>query len=148
MASLLQARSTQTQAVAAARVLPARLTAAALSLAVAWIHVEDQGGFPGNKTPHYVGLGYYALEAAGALTAVLLLFTRGRALAAAWFLSAGVALGPLFGFVLSRGPGLPNYSDDKGAWTEPLAMWAVGVELALLALACAFGTRAAQEARR
>ena len=139
MASLLQTRPAPTGAAAVVRTLPARLVAAALSLGVAWIHVKDQGGFPGDKSPHYVGLGYYALEAAGVLTAALLLFARGRALLATWLLAAGVALGPLVGFVLSRGPGLPNYTDDKGVWTEPLALWSVAVEGTLLVLALFVG---------
>src|SRR5258708_7904890 len=52
---------------------PVRVAAVLLCLAVAWIHVQDQGGFPGGKTPHYVGVGYYLLEAAGVLCAALLL---------------------------------------------------------------------------
>src|SRR5438309_1329435 len=87
---------------------PARLFAAALCLAVVVIHVMDQGGFPGSKEPGYVRLGYYLLEAGGVAAAVLLLsrvdFRKG------WFLALGVALGPLVGYLLSRGPGLPVYS--------------------------------------
>ncbi|MGW3042730.1 hypothetical protein ACWC9T_22420 [Kitasatospora sp. NPDC001159] len=123
-----------------ARLLP-RAVAALLCLAVSWIHVQDQGGFPGDKTPHYVGIGYYLLEVAGVLCAVLLLAgSRLRALRGGvhpveWLLAAGVAVGPLLGFVLSRGPGLPDYSDDKGNWTEPLALISVVVEGTLLILA-------------
>jgi di/tricarboxylate transporter len=119
------------------RSLPARAIAAALCLAVAWIHVQDQGGFPGDKTPGYVGVGYYVLEATGVLCAVLLLFVGGRLPTAplGWLVAAGVALGPLAGFVLSRGPGLPDYSDDKGNWTEPLGLISVAVEVVLLTLA-------------
>ncbi|MCX4751294.1 hypothetical protein OG455_38325 [Kitasatospora sp. NBC_01287] len=129
-------------AVPRARLL-ARVPAALLCLAVSWIHVQDQGGFPGDKTPHYVGVGYYLLEAAGVLCAVLLLAGgrprafRGDAHPVAWLLAAGVAVGPLLGFVLSRGPGLPDYSDDKGNWTEPLALISVAVEGALLITAAA-----------
>ncbi|MDH6121365.1 hypothetical protein [Kitasatospora sp. GAS204B] len=119
-----------------ARLLP-RVVAALLCLAVSWIHVQDQGGFPGDKTPHYVGIGYYLLEATGVLCAVLLLAgTRRRvprdAYPVDWLLAAGVALGPLLGFILSRGPGLPDYSDDKGNWTEPLGLISVAVEGTLL----------------
>lgn len=114
---------------------PARVAAALLCLAVAWIHVKDQGGFPGSKEPTYVGIGYYLLEAAGVLCAVLLLAVRKGAIGrAGWLLAAGVALGPLVGFVLSRGPGLPDYTDDKGNWTETLALMSLVVEGALLLL--------------
>ncbi|MHA6758030.1 hypothetical protein [Streptacidiphilus sp. PAMC 29251] len=109
--------------------------AAVLCLAVSWIHIQDQGGFAGSKSPGYVGVGYYLLEAAGVLGALLLL-VGGRLLPTlGWPLAAGVALGPLVGFVLSRGPGLPDYSDDRGNWTEPLGLISVVVEGVLLVLA-------------
>jgi hypothetical protein len=114
----------------------ARGAAVLLCLAVAWIHVQDQGGFPGDKTPHYVGVGYYVLEAVAVLCGALLLVARkGSAGRAVWLLAAGVALGPLLGYVLSRGPGLPGYSEDKGNWTEPLGVISLVVEVVLLALA-------------
>lgn len=139
-------------AVPPARVL-ARTAAALLCLAVSWIHVQDQGGFPGDKTPHYVGVGYYLLEATGVLCAVLLLAgARPRAARASaypldWLLAAAVALGPLVGFVLSRGPGLPDYSDDRGNWTEPLALISVAVEGALLITAATVLLAATRTAR-
>jgi hypothetical protein len=124
------------------------LPAAALCLAVAWIHVMDQGGFPGTKSPRYVGIGYYLLEAAGVLVAVALVASAVRPLtrsalarstraqsALPWLLAVGVAAGPLTGYLLSRGPGLPGYSDDRGNWTEPLGLVSLGVEGALLAVA-------------
>jgi hypothetical protein len=89
----------------------ARLGGAVLCLAVAVIHVIDQGGIPGSKTPTYVGVGYYALEIIGVVTAGLLVVSivrAGRFLAAAWFLAAGVAVGPFIGYVLSRGPVCPG----------------------------------------
>lgn len=109
---------------------------AVLCLAVAWIHVQDQGGFPGDKTPGYVGVGYYMLEAVGVacalvITADVRLGSRPVTLVTAM----GVALGPLLGYVLSRGPGLPGYTDDKGNWTEPLGLASLFVEVALCCLA-------------
>lgn len=112
----------------------ARLAGAALAVGVAYIHVKDQGGFPGDKAPHYVGVGYYLLEITGLAVALALLVSRGKAVAASWFLALGVAVMPIVGFVLSRGPGLPGYTDDKGNWTEPLAMVSLVVEGALLLL--------------
>jgi uncharacterized membrane protein YgdD (TMEM256/DUF423 family) len=121
-----------------AAVHPARVAAVLLCLAVAWIHVQDQGGLPGDKSPHYVGVGYYLLEAVGVLCAgLLLLARRGSVGRAGWLLTVGVALGPLLGYVLSRGPGLPGYSDDRGNWTEPLGVASVVVEGVLLVLALA-----------
>jgi MFS family permease len=116
---------------------PIGVGAAVLCLAVSWIHIQDQGGFPGSKTPTYVGLGYYLLEAAGVVCAALLLHPRTRSAAVSWLLAAGVAVGPLLGYLLSRGPGLPDYSDDKGNWTEPLGLVSLGVEGLLLLIAAA-----------
>ncbi len=112
--------------------------AIALCLAVVAIHVVDQGGVPGVKDPFYVGVGYHLLEIAGLLAAGLLLVGPLRV---GWPLAAGVALGPLLGYVLSRGPGLPSYTDDVGNWGEPLGVLSLVVEAALLALALAVLTR-------
>jgi hypothetical protein len=114
-----------------------RIGGAALALAVAYIHVKDQGGFPGDKAPGYVGAGYYALEAAALMTAIGFIALSGRRLQLMWLLAIGVAAGPLVGFVLSRGPGLPNYTDDKGNWTETLGLISIVVEAVLLVLAVA-----------
>jgi hypothetical protein len=116
--------------------LVTRFAGAALALAVAGIHIADQGGFPGSKTPDYVGVGYYLLEGASVLTAAALLLPLApRLSAAAWTIAATfVSAGPLLGYALSRGPGLPDYDDDLGNWTEPLGVISLVVESALLAL--------------
>ena len=120
----------------------ARVLGAALCLAVAVIHVKDQGGFPGDKAPTYVGVGYYVLEVAAVVAAVMLLtrsFRRG------WLLSIGVALGPLVGYVLSRGPGMPLYGDDRGNWTETIGVISLAVEVFLLLLSLAVTVRRRDE---
>jgi hypothetical protein len=109
-----------------------RIAGAALCLAVAAIHILDQGGVPGSKTPAYVADAYYVLEVAGAVTAALLI---AGAVRAGWFLAAGVAAGPFIGYVLSRGPGLPSYTSDVGNWTEPLGLVSLVVEAVLFVLA-------------
>ncbi|MDT5324506.1 MAG: hypothetical protein QOF25_1658 [Mycobacterium sp.] len=43
----------------------------------------------------------------------------------------------VLGYVLSRGPGLPNYTDDIRNWAEPLGVASLAVETALLALSVA-----------
>jgi hypothetical protein len=102
-----------------------------LALAVAAIHVVDQGGVTVTREPYYVGVAYHVLEIAAVVTAVLLLVGLVRP---GWLLAAGVAVGPLLGYILSRGPGLPDYSDDIGNWTEPLGLVSLAVEGALLLL--------------
>lgn len=113
-----------------------RGAAAVLALLVTLIHVQDQGGLAALKDPAYVGQGYRLLELAGVVTALLLL-APARQRHVGWVLALGVALGPIVGFVLSRGPGLPDYTDDRGNWTELLGVQALTVEALLLVLACA-----------
>jgi hypothetical protein len=125
-----------------------RVLGAGLALGVAYIHVKDQGGFPGDKAPTYVGIGYYALEAAGLLAAILLLAGPGRHTVKAWLLTVGVALGPIVGFILSRGPGLPDYTDDKGNWTETIGVVSLITEGALLLLAAGLVARSTRPSRR
>ena len=122
-----------------------RLAAAALCLAVAAIHVIDQGGFPGSKTPAYVADLYYVLEIAGVMAAAALIAGAGRG---GWFLSIGVAAGPFLGYVLSRGPGLPGYTDDVGNWTEPLGLVSLFAEAALFVLATAVLVRMTRSGRQ
>lgn len=121
----------------ASRRWPARILGALLALAVSVIHVIDQEGFPGTKTPHYVQVGYWLLELAGVVVAVALLTPAVRHLRPTWLLAAGVGLGPLAGYVLSRSVGMPHYTDDKGAWLEPLGVVSMVVELVLVLLAFA-----------
>ncbi|MGW5434642.1 hypothetical protein ACWET9_47310 [Streptomyces sp. NPDC004059] len=109
----------------------ARLAGALLCLAVAVIHVKDQGGVTTTRDPHYIGVAYHVLEIAAVVAAALLLVGLVRP---GWLLAAGVAVGPLLGYILSRGPGLPDYSDDVGNWTEPLGLVSLAVEGALLLL--------------
>jgi peptidoglycan/LPS O-acetylase OafA/YrhL len=107
----------------------ARVSAAVLSIAVAVVHVIDQGGIPGAKDPSYMGTGYHLLEIAAVLVAAWLL---ARPTVAAWVLALGVGAGPFLGYLLSRGPGLPGYTDDRGNWGEPLGLVSLAVELALI----------------
>ena len=100
-------------------------------LAIAAIHIIDQGGVPGAKDPEYVRILYYLLEAAGVLAAGLLLTNFAKR---GWILSLGVAAGPILGYVLSRGPGLPDYRDDIGNWAEPLGVLSLVVEGILLVI--------------
>ncbi|MFF2411369.1 hypothetical protein [Streptomyces sp. NPDC058092] len=109
----------------------ARWAGALLCLAVAAIHVVDQGGISATRDPYYIGVAYHVLEIAAVVAAVLLLIGLVRL---GWLLAAVVAVGPLLGYILSRGPGLPDYSDDIGNWTEPLGLVSLAVEGALLLL--------------
>jgi hypothetical protein len=117
-----------------------RFLGAALSFGVYWIHVKDQGGFPGNKDG-YMRVGYYALEVAAVLVAIALMAAAGRALRWTWWLGVGVALGPIVGYLLTRSTGLPGNTDDKGNWTEPLGLLSLAVEGVLLVLSLLMARR-------
>ncbi|WP_406480134.1 hypothetical protein [Streptomyces sp. NBC_01615] len=111
---------------------------ALLCLAVAAIHVVDQGGITATRDPYYIGVAYHVLEIAAVVAAVLLLAGLVRP---GWLLAAGVAAGPLLGYILSRGPGLPGASDDIGNWTEPLGLVSLAVEGALLLVSLPLSVR-------
>jgi hypothetical protein len=112
---------------------------ALLAVGIAGIHIMDQGGIPGSKTPMYVGWAYYVLEIAAVLLALAMVVKRSRSQAATWLAAGAVAAGPLTGYVLSRGPGLPAYTDDRGNWAEPIGLLSLALEglLLLLTLGCA-----------
>lgn len=109
---------------------------ALLSLGVLVIHVIDQQGIFALKDPTYIGVLYWVLEAAAGLAIVSLLVPSVAARLGGWTLALGVGAGPIIAFCLSRGPGLPNYTDDKGNWTEPIGVASLIVEglLVLLSL--------------
>jgi hypothetical protein len=117
----------------------ARFVGALLCVQVAVIHVIDQGGVPGTKAPTYVGVGYWVLEILGLVTAAALI--ANRSLRSAWFVAIGVGAGPLIGYILSRGPGLPDYTDDVGNWSEPLGVFSLVAEAILIVLAVTFFIR-------
>ena len=116
---------------------------ALLAISVAIIHVVDQGGIPGSKDPAYIGYLYWALEIAAVICAVLLLIPA--ASGTGWVLALGVAAGPIVAYVLSRSSGLPNYTDDKGNWSETIGVVSLIVEGLLLIFA--IGTLAAGRTR-
>lgn len=132
-------RTRAAEKVSAAHAVPAVLgvVAAITTLGVAAVHVTDQGGFPGSKEPSYVGVGYYVLELAALVVAGVLLTRRGRNHILTWVVAFGVAVGPLVGYSLSRGPGMPDYTDDKGNWVEPIGLTSLALEGLLLVLALA-----------
>ena len=111
-----------------------RVVGAALALVIGWLHVVDQGGLSSLKTPAYVGVGYWVLELGALVLAGVLLFGSARGRLAGWVVALGVAAGPMVGYALSRGPGLPGYVDDRGNWGEVIGIQALTTEAALLVL--------------
>jgi hypothetical protein len=106
------------------------LLASVLSLAIAVIHVQDQGGFLGNVSPEWIAVGYYVVEAVATVTA--LLFARQHIVA--WFLGLAVSAGPGIAYIVSRTVGLPGDTADIGNWSYLLGTVSLIVEGTLFAL--------------
>ncbi|HTT53728.1 MAG TPA: hypothetical protein VMH35_20220 [Streptosporangiaceae bacterium] len=114
-----------------------QLTGALLALAVAAVHVADQGGITALTSPAWIGWGYRAIEIGGVLTALALLLPRpvwaGRD-GLGW--AAGVLLGvaPFAGYVASRTVGVPGDPGDVGNWGYWVGTVSLFVEGALIVL--------------
>ena len=84
----------------AAPEISVRLVGALLALAVATVHIADQGTITALTSPHWIGWGYRLIEVGGVLTAFAVLLSR-----PAWMgWAAGVLLGigPFVGYIASR----------------------------------------------
>ncbi len=119
-----------------------RLAGALLALAVAAVHVADQGGITALGSPPWIGWGFRLVEAAGVLTAVTLLIPRparpgllrGGPARLGW--AAGVLLGagPFAAYLASRSVGLPGDPGDVGNWGSWAGTVSLLAEAALVAL--------------
>jgi hypothetical protein len=131
---------------------PVRFVGALLAVAVAAVHVADQGGITAMASPAWIGWGYRLIEAGGILTALVLLLP-GTALPApvrfgqvrlgpatlgpatlGW--AAGVLLGtgPFLGYIASRTVGVPGDPGDVGNWGYWVGTVSLLVEAALVLL--------------
>ena len=77
-----------------------------------------------------MGWAYRALEVGGTL--VFFALIARAMLRFTWFCAFLVGLGPLVGYVLTRTTGLPQATDDKGNWGDPLGIASLVVEAALI----------------
>ena len=112
---------------------------ALLALAVAAVHVADQGGIGSFAAPDWIGWGYRMIEAGGVLTALALLLLLPRAAGArlpwlGW--AAGVALGtmPFLAYLASRTVGVPGDPGDVGNWGYWVGTVSLFIEAALVTL--------------
>jgi hypothetical protein len=113
--------------------LAIRLVSALLALAVAGVHVADQGGITAfNAPPDWLGWAYRILEVAAILTAVLLLLPRSGWLG--WAAGAMLGIGPFLGYLASRSVGLPGDQHDVGNWGYWVGTDSLIVEAALVTL--------------
>jgi hypothetical protein len=114
-----------------------RLVGALLAVAVAAVHVTDQGGLTALNSPAWIGWSYRLIEVGGVLTALTLLMTGPTRLGRPWFgWAAGVLLGagPFLAYVTSRTVGLPGDSGDIGNWGYWVGIVSLIVESALVVL--------------
>lgn len=114
-----------------------RLVGALLAVAIAAVHVADQGGVTVLNSPAWIGWGYRLVEVGGVLTALALLVPRRAWLGPAWLgWTAGVLLGagPFIAYIASRTVGLPGDPGDVGNWGYWVGTVALVVEAALVVL--------------
>jgi hypothetical protein len=114
-----------------------RLVGALLALAVAAVHVADQGGVTVLNSPDWIGWGYRLIEVGGVLTALALLVPRPARLGPTWLgWAAGVLLGvgPFLAYVASRTVGVPGDPSDVGNWGYWVGTVSLVVEAALVVL--------------
>jgi hypothetical protein len=114
-----------------------RMAGAMLALAVATVHVADQGGVTAFTSPDWIGWSYRLIEAGGVLTALALLLPLPPRLAPAWAgWAAGVLLGagPFAAYILSRTVGVPGDPGDVGNWGYWVGTVSLFAEAALVVL--------------
>ncbi len=100
------------------------IAAAGLLIAVAIIHLQDQGGLLGGESPIWLKYGYYLVELSSLLAAVLVL----RKKTLGWVLGLGSAGFPFLGYLLSRSVGIPGDPGDVGNWGYTLGTVSLVVE--------------------
>jgi hypothetical protein len=131
-----RARPGGRSAVTAAPELAVRLVGALLALAVAAVHVADQGGITAfNSPPDWLGWAYRLIEVGGVLTAVVLLLPwLGRL---GWAAAVLLGSGPFLGYIASRSVGVPGDHPDIGNWGDWVGTVSLIVEAALVVLSVA-----------
>ena len=112
-----------------------RLVGALLALAVAVVHVADQGGVTAFTSPDWLGWAYRAIEVAGVTTAVALMIPRLARFG--WVAGLLLGVGPFVGFIASRTVGVPGDPGDVGNWSDWVGTVALVIEAALVVLGIA-----------
>jgi hypothetical protein len=114
-----------------------RLSGALLALAVAAVHVTDQGGVSALASPDWIGWSYRLIEVGGVLTALVLLLAPAIRLVpawAGWAAGALLGIGPFVAYVLSRTVGVPGDPGDVGNWGYWVGTVSLLIEAGLVAL--------------
>jgi len=109
-----------------------RLVGALLALAVAGVHVADQGGITSLGSPDWLGWAFRVIEAGGAITALTLLHPRTAGLG--WAAGLLLGLGPFLGYLTTRSIGVPGDAGDVGNWGYWTGTVSLIIEAALVVL--------------
>jgi hypothetical protein len=114
--------------------LPLLVLGAGLLIAIAIIHLQDQGGLLGGESPTWLKYGYYLVEIGSLISALLVI----RAKAIGWVLGLASSVGPFVGYIVSRSVGVPGDPGDVGNWGYLLGTVSLLVEgsFAILAVVC------------
>jgi hypothetical protein len=121
-----------------------RLVSALLALAVAGVHVADQGSVTALNSPHWIGWGYRVIEVGGVLTALVLLLPWSAWLG--WIAGLLLGIGPFLSYITSRSVGLPGDRADVGNWGYWVGTLSLFVEAALIILCVSMLMPVAQSA--
>jgi hypothetical protein len=109
-----------------------RLGAALAALAVAAVHVADQGGIGLFTSPDWLGWAYRLIEVGGVLTALALVWPRAARLG--WAAAVLLGAGPLLGYLASRTIGVPGDAGDVGNWGDWVGTVSLLVEAGLVTI--------------
>jgi hypothetical protein len=111
-----------------------RLVAALLALAVATVHVADQGGIRVLNSPALLGWGFRLVEIGGVLTALVILARPARLAWLGWVAGVLLGAGPFIGYITTRTVGVPGDPQDVGNWGYWIGTLSLIVEAALVTL--------------
>jgi hypothetical protein len=111
--------------------VPLLTVGAGLALAIAVIHLQDQGGLLGNQSPIWHKYGYYLVEMGSTISAAMII--RGKVFG--WLLGLASSVGPMVGYILSRTVGIPGDPGDIGNWGYLLGTVSLIVEGSFIVLA-------------
>ena len=111
--------------------VPLLVVGASLALAIAVIHLQDQGGLLGDQSPVWLKYAYYGVEISSTISAALII----RRKTLGWVLGLASTVGPMTGYILSRTVGLPGDSGDVGNWGYVLGAVSLIVEGSFVVLA-------------
>jgi hypothetical protein len=121
----------------AAPEIAVRLVGALLALAVAAVHVTDQGGLTALNSPAWIGWSYRLVEVGGVLVALALVAPWAARMGGAglgWVGGVLLGAGPFVAYVTSRTVGLPGDPGDVGNWGDWVGTVSLFVEAGLFVL--------------